>query len=306
MERIYYTINESTAKTANDMMSFREYKKGSKTAEYKNYVDEAYDLADKIVKERPNQSERVYSMAARYSKRMAVYMNRDSSIGCMCPSIMISGGGNFPVKKKEKQNLAWEKNHEFYKETQKILGKMQSILRGKDIIKSGDEDAIERLEEKLERLKEKQAEMKAVNKAIRMKDREKGDEQLRTMGYSNQQIEQLREPDLCGRVGYPGYALQNNNANIRRLEARLDKLKAEKEKGIKEIKHTFFRVVENTDIMRLQLFFVEKPEEDIRMILKKNGFRWSPKESAWQRQLTDNARYSLKKVIEQVEEPGVS
>lgn len=101
MERVYYSINESLAKTAHDMMSMRDYEKDSKTKEYRSYVDKAYDLADKIVAERPLQAERLYSMAERYSRRMAEYFNRDSKIGCMCPSILISGGGNFPVKKKK-------------------------------------------------------------------------------------------------------------------------------------------------------------------------------------------------------------
>ena len=103
MERVYYSINESLAKTAHDMMSMRDYEKDSKTKEYRSYVDKAYDLVDKIVTERPLQEERLYSMAERYSRRMAEYFNRDSKIGCMCPSILISGGGNFPVKKKERQ-----------------------------------------------------------------------------------------------------------------------------------------------------------------------------------------------------------
>ena len=302
MERIYHTINEGAAKTANDMMSFREYKTGSKTAEYKGYVDRAYDLADKIAEERPDQAERVYSMAARYSKRMAEYMNREIHIGCMCPSVMISGSGNFPVRKKEKQNRAWDKNHEFYQETQKILSKMQSVLYGKDIIKSGDEDAIERLEEKLEALKECQETMKAVNKAIRMKDTEKGDEELRLMGYSDEQIKELRKPDFCGRVGYPDYALQNNNANIHRVEGRLKSLKAAKEKGSQQSENQFFKVVENTEIMRLQLIFDGKPETDVREILKSNGFKWAPSQGAWQRQLTPNAKYAMQRVIKQMEE----
>lgn len=302
MERVYYTINEAAAKTANDMMSFSDYKEGSKTAEYKRYVDRAYELAEKIAVARPNQAERVYSMAARYSKRMAEYMNREIYIGCMCPSVMISGAGNFPVKKKEKQNQAWEKNHQFYQETQQILEKMKSIYYGKDIIKSGDEDAIERLEEKLENLKDTQETMKATNKAIRMKDTEKGDEELRTMGYSDEQIAELRKPDYCGRVGYPNYALQNNNANIHRVEERLKSLKAAKEKGSQEMECEFFKVVENTEIMRLQLFFEEKPELEVREVLKSNGFRWAPSQNAWQRQLTGNAKYALQQVIKKLQE----
>ena len=298
MERVYYSINESAAKTANDMMSFSDYKEGSKTAEYKGYVDRAYELADKTAKAKPNQADRVYSMAARYSKKMAEYMNRDIHIGCMCPSVMISGAGNFPVRKKEKQNQAWEKNYQFFNEIQSILKKMENILHGKEQIKSSDEDAIEKLEEKLENLKDNQEQMKAANKAIRLKDTGKGNERLRNMGYSDEQIKQLREPDFCGRVGYPDYALQNNNANIHRIEGRIKNLQAAKERGTLETENQFFKIVENTEAMRLQLFFEGKPEPEVREVLKSNGFRWAPSQSAWQRQLTDNARYALKRVIE--------
>ncbi len=302
MKRVYYSINEAAAKTANDMMSFRDYKDGSKTAEYKEYVDRAYELADEIVAARPDQADRVYSMAARYSKRMAEYMNRDIHIGCMCPSVMISGAGNFPVRKKERQVQAWDKNYQFFKEIQGILSKMENILYGKEQIKSSDKAAIEKLEEKLERLKDMQERMKAANKALRLKDIEKGNEQLGSMGYSNDQIKQLREPDFCGRIGYPDYALQNNNANIHRIEGRVKSLKAVKNRGTLEAENQFFKIIENTEVMRLQLFFEGKPDPEVRDILKRNGFRWASSQMAWQRQLTDNARYSLKRVVEKLEE----
>ncbi len=300
MERVYYSINEASAKTAHNMMSFSDYKEGSKTAEYKGYVDKAYELADKIAEAKPGQADRIYSMAARYSKKMAEYINKDIHIGCMCPSVMISGAGNFPVRKKEKQNQAWEKNYQFFNEIQGILRKMENILYGKEQIKSSDEDAIEKLEEKLESLKDKQEQMKAANKAIRLKDTEKGNEQLRNMGYSDEQIKQLREPDFCGRVGYPDYALQNNNANIHRIEGRIKSLQATKARGTLETENQFFKIVENTEAMRLQLFFEGKPEPEVREVLKSNGFRWVPSQSAWQRQLTNNARYALERVVEQL------
>lgn len=301
MERVYYQINESSARTAHNMMSFRDYQEGSKTEEYQGYVNKAYDLADKVAEARPEEAERVYKLAERYSRKMAENLNNASRIGMMCPSVMISGAGNFPVKKKEKQNAAADRNYQQFREIQGILSKMESILHGKDIIKSGDERAIEKLEEKLEGLKELQETMKLVNKAIRLKDIKKGDESLRDMGYSDEQIKKLREPDFCGRIGFPGYALQNNNANIHRVEDRLKGLKATKEKGTIETENQFFKIVQNTDIMRLQIFFDGKPEPEVRDILKSNGFRWAPSQSAWQRQLTNNALYSLKKIIEQLE-----
>ena len=42
----------------------------------------------------------------------------------------------------------------------------------------------------------------------------------------------------------------------------------------------------NTEANRLQIFFDEKPDAATREELKSNGFRWSPKAEAWQRQLT--------------------
>lgn len=295
-ERIYYEINEQSARTAHEMMSMQEYKEGSKTREYRNLVDNAYDLAGQVEEKRPLQSERAYKLAERYSRKMAEYFNKDSAIGCRCPSVLISGAGNFPVKKKEKQVQAWENNYQFYQETQKLISKIKSILYGKDIIKSEDSDAVERLEEKLAGLKEDQERMKVANKFIRLKNVEKGNEGLTNMGYSEKEIKELREPDFCGRVGYPPYMLQNNNANIHRVEGRIKQLKAAKERGNREEENRYFRVVENTEIMRLQIFFDEKPVQDIRSILKKNGFKWSSKNGCWQRQLTDNARYSLERI----------
>ena len=61
-----------------------------------------------------------------------------------------------------------------------------------------------------------------------------------------------------------------------------------------------FKIERNKDINRLQLKFDGKPDENTRTLLKSNGFRWSPKEGAWQRQLNGNSEYSLKRVIEKM------
>lgn len=301
-ERTYYTINEAAARSAHEMMSFSDYREGSKTAEYQNYVNKAYDLADKVAETKPDEAERIYALAERYSRKMAENMNNSSRIGMMCPSVMISGAGNFPVKKKEKQNAAADRNYQQFKEIQGILEKIENILYGKEIIKSGDEKAIEKLEEKLEGLKELQESMKAANKALRMKNVEKGNEALRNMGYSNSSINELREPDFCGRIGFPDYALQNNNANIHRVERRIKELKATKAKGTQETECKFFKIVRNTEEMRLQLIFEGKPEPEVREVLKSNGFRWAPSQSAWQRHLNGNSEYSLERVIEALEQ----
>lgn len=235
---------------------------------------------------------------------MAQNINRDIQIGMMCPSVMISGAGNFPVKKKEKQVAAWDKNHEDYEQVERILWKIGNILSSKDVIKSDDENAIEKLQEKVDILKEKQEQMKEVNKAVRLKDTEKGNEILGNMGYTDKQIEQLRTPDYCGIIGFPSYLLSNNNANIRRLEGRIKSLQATKSNGTQERKNEFFSVREDVDSMRIQLFFEEKPEPEVREILKRNGFRWAPSVGAWQRTLNENGKYAVRSVLRKLEAMG--
>ena len=63
-----------------------------------------------------------------------------------------------------------------------------------------------------------------------------------------------------------------------------------------------FSIERNQDKNRLQLKFDGKPDENTRKVLKSNGFRWAPSEGAWQRQLTGNAEYSLKRVQEQLKQ----
>lgn len=300
-ERKYFPINEANAKEAHDMMSLFDYRAGSTTSYYRTSVDRAYALADEVTEKRPDEAERAYRLAERYSKKMADYYNRESSIGMMCPSVLVSGASNFPVKKKERQVAAWKNNHDFYEQTQTILDKLENILYGREIIKSNDERAIEKLEEKLEDMKAAQERMKAANKALRLKDIESGNDKLREMGYSEDLIKKLREPDCFGWIGYPQFELSNNNANIHRVEERINTLKAAKERGSSEQDYGTFKVVENTEVMRYQIIFEDKPDEEIRAILKGNGFKWAPSQGAWQRQITANGKWALKTTIEKLE-----
>ena len=48
-------------------------------------------------------------------------------------------------------------------------------------------------------------------------------------------------------------------------------------------------VVRNGRLDRVQIIFPGKPEPDVIAKLKAHGWRWSPKNGAWQRQNTDNA-----------------
>lgn len=307
MERQYVTINEESARIAHSLMSMSDYQEGSKTASYRAQVNEAYDLAEKVIEKRGERFEkRARILADRYARNLCKYYNEDARIGCMCPSVLISGAANFPVRKKERQVAAWDKNQEYYKYCDKILSQLKRLMTCSEVIKCDDENAIEALKEKIEAKEESQERMKEVNKYWRKNGTMTG------CGFlTDEQIEKINRSmaeDTWRLSGVPfgSYHLQNNLANIKRLKGRLEELQNTKEKGSSEADYGEFKVIENTDIMRIQIMFDGKPEEAVRNVLKANGFRWAPSQEAWQRQLTTNGKYALKRVLEalQTEKEG--
>lgn len=155
-------------------------------------------------------------------------------------------------------------------------------------ISSDDPQAVEKLTAKLEACQERQAFMKSVNSFYRKNGTAHG-----CPGVSEETAEKM---DKAVRTGYswvtapfPAYELSNNNAEIRRLKQRIGQLSYNQEVGYEGWKFDGGEAVANTDNNRLQLLFDEKPSEEQRTALKRNGFHWSPSEQAWQRQLNDNA-----------------
>lgn len=297
----YYKIDETAARRGREQWSFSEYKDGSKTSEYRAQVDEVY----KIVEELPDDlKEKGAVMAERYARRLAEWYNKQFRIEAMCPSVMISGGSNFPVRKKEKQNAAQDNHYQLYNKIQQIPERIKRLARGSNIIKSGDADALEQLQKKVEKAEELQAEMKAVNAYYRKNKTLKG-----YKDYTDEKAAKLDEAikESMWGVPFPPYELTNNNAKIRNTKARIAELERLKESAkdteekADEYNTDLFRVVENTEIMRLQLFFDEKPDADTRAVLKKNGFRFAPSQNnAWQRQLNENGKYALNRVIKEL------
>jgi hypothetical protein len=106
-------------------------------------------------------------------------------------------------------------------------------------------------------------------------------------------------------IGFPGYSLSNNNAEIKRLQGRVRQVEAKaarvEEGEAAERVVNGVRVVEDNSDDRLRLIFDGKPAPQIISTLKSRGFRWSPRAGAWQRQLTQNARYAAEAVLKQME-----
>ena len=290
----YYPISEAAAKRAKEAISYSDYKPGSATAEYRHYVDEAAELAARQKKRvDPSFHEKIDGLLDAYARKLAANMNKGYEITARVPSIMIAGGSNFPVRKKEKQNAAADKNMQEFTEIQGLLDKIRSTGMGG--ISADDPNAVSKLESKLAKLEALQETMKAVNAYYRKHKTLDGCPHL-----SPEQIEKLKA-SMSGSYRanpkpFESYQLSNNNAEIHRLKDRITALTRRKELGYVGWEFDGGRVEANTADNRLQIFFDEKPDKEIREELKGNGFRYAPSAEAWQRQLNDNAIYAADRI----------
>jgi hypothetical protein len=212
-----------------------------------------------------------------------------------CASSAITGGSGFNVRRAKKANNA---EHNRSVELSEFIDKCRSRRDRPEstAIKASDENAIEALTAKLEKLQARQDMMKAANKLLRAKPVDMA--ALAELLGSEAVAKALLEPDFTGRNGFASFQLTNNNAMIKATQERIASLEKMKAKPTTEREHEGIRIVENTEAARLQLFFDGKPAAEMITKLKSHGFKWAPSQGAWQRQLTGNALYSLRLLLE--------
>lgn len=155
----YTAVSEATAKAAKEMNSYSRYKEGTATGEQNYYVNKIVEYANNLlVKNDVTDGEKIEAVQAyidRYSKKIAEAIDSINAIDSRCPSILITGGGNFPVRKKEKQNQARESHHQKYGDLYKTdstnyyYKKIKNVICGSGIIKSDDKNAVEKIKRKI-------------------------------------------------------------------------------------------------------------------------------------------------------------
>lgn len=197
-----------------------------------------------------------------------------------------------------------------HKETAEYYEQKAETARHNQSISSDDPEAIIKVKKEIADLEALQTTMKKANKIVRDKKLSKG-EKIQELNKKGLDGETLMNPKWHYSEGFQGFELSNNNANINRLRKRLLQLErdleqaatlGDTEQGYPEHGLT---VIQARSINRLQLKFNGKPNEEIRSILKSNGFRWAPSEGAWQRQL-GNSAYALRRVMDHFQSLAVS
>lgn len=288
----YYIINEELARRAKEMNSFYDYKEGSATAEYRRSVDAAARIAEEQKRKvYPIHHERIDRLLDTYARRLAENTNRQNAIAARVPSILIAGGSNFPVRKKEKQNQASDVAMKEWQEIQGLLDKIRGT--GKGGISADDPEAVQKLKVKLEGLEREQERMKAVNAYYRKHKTLEGCPGLDPVQFEKLKASMARDwhPEP---KPYPSFRLTNNNAMIRQTKKRIEELSQKAETEYEGWTFDGGEVKMDRQANRLQVFFVEKPDRDTCSAMRHGGFRWAPSVGAWQRQLTGNAIYAAK------------
>lgn len=285
-----YTINEECARTAHNMNFMEPYKTGSMTNYYNEICRQAEEIGEAQKKEvDPMYHDKIDYLVDKYCRLMANNINAHNRIDAMEPSILIAGGSGINNRRKQKQNDARDRNLEEYNKIQEILNRIQSVGTGG--ISSDDENAIQKLELKLEQCRDEQEKMKAVNAYYRKNKTCIGCPDLTEAEQKAFEARHEKEPYNNWKPYYP-YCLSNNNQEIHRLEKRLEELKEKIENPFKGWEFDGGYVNANLETNRLEVYFDEKPDDEIISQMKHHSFKWAPSKGVWQRMLNWNALWA--------------
>lgn len=315
-------VSEDWAARAREMRSFSSYQQGSATSSYNASVDQFDKNVNELIQRYGNNAtltdkdwEEVYSIADRYAPNLEKYTDETNRNEASYPSWFISGPARYNTKKNEalmsRSRALYENNADRINPDDNVyLKKIKSILTNASI-KSNDDAATAKLQDKYDKLKAELENGKAMNAYFR-----KNKTLVGFPGISEQSAKAFDRANASGdyfsRQPFAAYRLQNGNAELHRIQARIDTLNKAKEQSeaakanpqataeataANYPKLDGVQVQENADEMRIQLRFDDIPPAETREKLKRNGFRWSPSQKAWQRLLNENGKYAAKSVL---------
>lgn len=211
-------------------------------------------------------------------------------------SVMITGPANFNTRRHEKMNnyerSALERLSSWREAVIKRLNRQHRLVGWEEV---------ERLQNKLEILTEAQELMKAVNKIVRNTKLSEVEqyEELEALGLVQKQINEVMSEPMYSfqKKGFQQFQLSNNLARIKATEEAIKRHTMMAQSEDKEMPFEGGTIeISNTD-ERIRIHFDAIPDADMRDKLKKSAFKWSPKNQAWQRQLTPNAKYAVERIL---------
>jgi len=258
-------------------------------ASFKYSVLNAFNTLVKDVRE-DNKEEFIKLFDKFYSGYVSRNQDRLRALS-NCFSVMVVGGGNFNTKRHQAANDRERRAADLQEEyIEKMVAYIKKALKK---VETTDD-----MRARLDTLKKKQAANKEFNKLLRKNTKEQMEEIIKSLAVDADQLE-----DFKFRLDY-GYKADTANIlnRIKTLEAKIKRLEEHKNKENEVINIKGGRIITNYEVSRYQIFFDEKPDRAIIQELKKFGFRWSPKNKAWQQFLTNNGNMKVRLFREYLEE----
>ncbi len=279
---------ETKAIQAHNWTSFSPEKRGQDMV--KGYSAELEGDINEL-KEGGANEEAIKDYENRYERLFSSYLGAKGN----CFSAMITGPARFNTRKHEKANRSEQKHYEIFREW-RIRAKKAILRKAKPETTYLSE--LERYRAELEGMKRNHELMKEGNKRIKdaLKQGVNIDEYLTlTFGI---------KPHMLDWTMRWGFGLQNNNANMKRVEQRIKELEAKEANRTTEPEKEFVfeggKIVMNYEADRIQIFFDTRPTQSELIEWKQKGlnsFNWSPSNNCWQRKITGNAIWSTKRIF---------
>lgn len=273
--------------------------------EYVNQMQADWEHLSKFAKT-PEQQEVLKSEFSRYKagylEKYKAALSADSRI----LSAMVTGPARFPTRRNEKANHTADKRRQELEEFRKkalfaAAKAINPVTSGAPVL-SRDADAVQTLQTQLDQLMQSQELMKKMNAAY--KKFLKNPASLATSGLSEKQQALIKDfhanpPERAwSKAPFPPYKLQNQSANIRRIQDRIETLSKLKAMPEKEEKYTGgVSISHDPDDARIRVRFPGKPSPEVIKQIKSRGFIWSPTNGAWQRQLNGNGTYATDELM---------
>ena len=214
-----------------------------------------------------------------------------------CISSMITGPSNFPVRRAEKANRNEENRYKDFRDWRdKIFLSFKRQAKRKAIEDAGGELEINK--SKIADLLVYQEYMKRINKAhaAYMKKPNSILEANLTEDEKDYIIKWVPKASYYTKP-FQQFQLTNNLAKIKNTQARIKELEKKAyfaNQEVKEYEVTGGKLILNYKDDRIQIFNETKPEQSVINSYKSHGLRWSPYNKCWQRQITPNAKFSMK------------
>ena len=171
-----------------------------------------------------------------------------------------------------------------------------------DVIKSTDNNAIIKLQQKLKMLQDRKTMLKNGVVAAKEYQKSKDISVFKQYNIDSETTEQIiNHIDKGGKPTekdiYSWFTMPYLNRDIKEVENRIATLEKNQAKGTDETLIEGGKIVYNGEAQRLQIFFDGIPSKEVREALKSHAFKWAPTAKAWQRTLTENAKYAVKQYL---------